>query len=85
MSNFAFYSKKEFISEPEGVSVSVLEVEVAELVLDEDVAGAEVEVALGEDVGQDLLLGRLLVLVALKVLDGVAAHDLADELSGLTF
>ena len=51
---------------PESVSRSVLEVEPPEFVLNQDIAGPKEGVALLEDVGQDLLLGRLWIAVALS-------------------
>ena len=51
---------------------------------DEDVAAAEEEVPLLEDVAEHLLVGGRGVLVALEVLDGVTAHYLAHHLAGLS-
>jgi hypothetical protein len=54
-------------AEPKRVSRSVLEVEPAELVPDEYVAGPEVGVTLLENVGQDFLLGCFGVTISLLI------------------
>ena len=46
---------------------------------------SEVEISFLEDIAEYFLLGCLWVSVALKVLDWVAPHNLAYELTGLTW
>ena len=51
---------------PECVSRSVFEVEPPEFILNKDISGPEEGVALLEDVGQHLLLGRFRISVTLS-------------------
>ena len=69
--------------QPECVSSPVLEVEVAKLILDQDVAGAEVHVTLLKDIAEDLLLCGLGVFVSVEVFDWVTLDYLPYELSWL--
>ena len=54
------------MNQPECVSGSVLEVKPPEFILNEDIAGSEISVALLEDVGQNLLLRCFGVAITLK-------------------
>ena len=75
--------KWSFTHQPECVSSPVLEVEVAKLILDQDVAGAEVHVALLKDIAENPLFCGLGVFVPVKVLDWVTLDYLPYELSWL--
>ena len=63
--------KWSFTYKPECVSSPVLEVEVAKLILDQDVAGAEVHVTLLKDIAENLLFSGLGVFVPIEILDWV--------------
>ena len=69
--------------QPECVSSPILEVEVAKLILDQDVAGAEVHVTLLKDIAENLLFSGLGVLVPIEVLDWVTLDYLPYELTWL--
>ena len=69
--------------QPECVSSPILEVEVAKLILDQDVTRAEVHVALLKDIAEDLLFCGLGVFVSVEVFDWVTLHYLPYEFSWL--
>ena len=70
-----------YIFQPEGIPSPVFEVKVAKLILDQDVTGAEVHVALLKHIAEDLLLSGLGVFVSIEVLDGITLDNLPNQLT----